>query len=267
MTSETVDYLMSQPDGANYVVLYQMLVLKTINTEGRLARQIGEVIIRYDAEKIQRDCKWFSIDTVRVALTLFTQLGLVYQDIDGVLIMADHNNLVGSETDYAVKNREQRNRPALPAGHTNGHNVSGNESTDIRGKSSEGRDKISETRGSDKEGKKVGTPGDAPVVLTLPLNDGSEYPITQAYIDEMAQLYPAVDILQEFRKMRGWCDANPAKRKTQRGIKAFINRWLSNEQDKGGTFRQQRPAQPPQNQQSGADRIAQLMQGGAFDEP
>lgn len=71
MTSETVDYLMSQEGGANYVVLYQMLCLKTINTGGRLSRTIGEIVIPYDAEKIQRDCKWFSIDTVRIAMTLY----------------------------------------------------------------------------------------------------------------------------------------------------------------------------------------------------
>ena len=29
-------------------------------------------------------------------------------------------------------------------------------------------------------------------------------------------------------------DANPAKRKTKRGINAFIVRWLAKEQDKGG---------------------------------
>ena len=34
MTSDVVDFLMSQKDGANYVVLYQMLCLKTINTDG-----------------------------------------------------------------------------------------------------------------------------------------------------------------------------------------------------------------------------------------
>lgn len=71
MTSDTIDYFMSQPDGANYVVLYQMLCLKTINTDGRLSRQIGEIIIPYDVEKIQRDCKWFSTDTIRVALNLY----------------------------------------------------------------------------------------------------------------------------------------------------------------------------------------------------
>ena len=50
MSSDEIDYLMSQPDGANYVVLYQMLCLKTINTGGCLVSQIGEMLIPYDAE-------------------------------------------------------------------------------------------------------------------------------------------------------------------------------------------------------------------------
>lgn len=108
MTSDAVDFLMGQPDGANYVVLYQMLCLKTINTGGKLERHIGEVIIPYDEAKIQRDCKWFPIDTVRVALNLYKALGLVYQDRDGVLALADYENLVGSETDWAAQKKTQR---------------------------------------------------------------------------------------------------------------------------------------------------------------
>lgn len=115
MTSDTIDYFMSQPDGANYVVLYQMLCLKTINTDGRLSRQIGEIIIPYDVEKIQRDCKWFSVDTIRVALKLYQSVGLIYEDQDGVLVLAEHSNLVGSETDYAAQKKMQRqNQGKLP---------------------------------------------------------------------------------------------------------------------------------------------------------
>lgn len=117
MTSDAVDFLMGQPDGANYVVLYQMLCLKTINTGGKLERHIGEVIIPYDEAKIQRDTKWFSIDTVRVALNLYKALGLVYADKDGALCLTDHENLVGSETDWAAQKRRQasgRDAPQLP---------------------------------------------------------------------------------------------------------------------------------------------------------
>ena len=111
MTSDTIDYFMEQPDGANYVVLYQLLCLKTINTGGRLSRQIGEITIPYDVAKIQRDCKWFSADTIRVALNLYLSVGLIYEDVDGTLVLTDHKNLVGSETDYAAQKKNQRKSP------------------------------------------------------------------------------------------------------------------------------------------------------------
>ena len=139
MTSDTIDYFMEQPDGANYVVLYQLLCLKTINTGGRLSRQIGEITIPYDIAKIQRDCKWFSADTIRVALNLYLSVGLIYEDVDGTLVLTDHKNLVGSETDWAVKKSRQRSVPAdnlsngkaLPCGDNVPTNVHENVTTDI----------------------------------------------------------------------------------------------------------------------------------------
>lgn len=151
MTSDAVDFLMGQKDGANYVVLYQMLCLKTINTGGRLERTIGEVIIPYDEEKIQRDTKWFTIDTVRVALNLYKSLGLIYADKNGVLCLTDHENLVGSETNWAIQKRNQRGElPSAEGGqcppicppdvHQNVH-------TDIRYKEIRDKEiKISDTR-------------------------------------------------------------------------------------------------------------------------
>lgn len=73
-----------------------------------------------------------------------------------------------------------------------------------------------------------------PPVIELILNDKSLYLITQEDIDEWQELYPAVDIMQQLRNMKGWLNSNPAKRKTRKGIKRFINSWLSKEQDKGG---------------------------------
>lgn len=74
-----------------------------------------------------------------------------------------------------------------------------------------------------------------PPVISLILNDKSLHDIFQSDIDGWKELYLAVDILQELRKMKGWLDSNPAKRKTQRGIKRFINGWLAREQDRSGT--------------------------------
>lgn len=132
---------MGQNNGANYVVLYQMLCLMTINTNGRLSRQIGEVIIPYDVDKIQRDTKWFSTDTVRVALGLYAKLGLIYQEQDGTLVLANHSEMVGSETDYATQKKLQRTNKRLIGSSDCGHcpqdvheNVRKNVHTDIRDK-------------------------------------------------------------------------------------------------------------------------------------
>ena len=167
-TSDTVDFFMSQPNGANYVVLYQMLCLRTANTGGRLSRQIGEIIIPYDIAKITRDCKWFSEDTVRVALELYKKFGLVYEDTDGTLVMSDHNSLVGSETDYAyqkqaqrVRDRMEKEQALLSDGnnvdsvHTDVHDdVCKNVHTDIRYKRLDIRDKDIDIKDKEKNIKK-----------------------------------------------------------------------------------------------------------------
>ena len=77
-----------------------------------------------------------------------------------------------------------------------------------------------------------------PPVISFILNDKSQYPIRQAQVDEWSGLYPAVDIMQELRKMDGWLNVNPCKRKTARGILRFVNGWLAREQDKGGSKKQ-----------------------------
>lgn len=129
-----VDFLMGQPNGSDYVVLYQILCLKTINTDGKLLNQIGEVIIRYDIEKIRRTCKYFSADTIRVALNLYKALGLVYEDVDGILTLADHKKMVGSETDAAARMRNSRENRSLPSPETvtPGEQCSNNVTPEIR---------------------------------------------------------------------------------------------------------------------------------------
>ena len=83
----------------------------------------------------------------------------------------------------------------------------------------------------------------APPAAALPLNDGSFYEITAEQVDRWKALYPAVDVMQELRKMTGWCDSHPKRRKTRKGVKAFVTAWLAREQDKGGACRNEAP--PP----------------------
>jgi hypothetical protein len=69
------------------------------------------------------------------------------------------------------------------------------------------------------------------------LNDGTEYLVLPDSLTEWKYLYPAVDVMQELRNMRGWLLANKTKRKTRRGIERFINNWLAKRQDRAKEVR------------------------------
>lgn len=75
-------------------------------------------------------------------------------------------------------------------------------------------------------------------VEAIILNSGEEWRPTVSEYEEYVRLYPRVNVFDEFAKMRGWCLSNPAKRKTSKGVKRFVNGWLAREQDRGGQVKQ-----------------------------
>jgi hypothetical protein len=87
---------------------------------------------------------------------------------------------------------------------------------------------------------------------TLPLNDGTDYQVSKVEIAEWKNLYPAVDVMQECREMKGWLSAHPARRKTRRGILKFVHSWLSREQDKGRSL----PDAPAQRSSGANQRVS-----------
>ncbi len=90
-------------------------------------------------------------------------------------------------------------------------------------------------------------PPDDPVVALIPLNTGEEFPVTETKARELAELYPSVDVPQALRNMRGWCIANPKRRKTKSGVMDFITSWLARDQNRG-------PARVPARSQGGQRR-------------
>lgn len=80
-------------------------------------------------------------------------------------------------------------------------------------------------------------PAEEPAVLLFPCCDGSEFRVTQSYIDSKIELYPGIDVPQQFRCMKSWLDDNPAKRKkSARGNKSFVTGWLTREQNRNPRF-------------------------------
>jgi hypothetical protein len=84
------------------------------------------------------------------------------------------------------------------------------------------------------------------LVGTLPLADGSDFEVRQDLVDELAPLYPAVDVVQALRSMKGWLVADPKRRKTSRGVRRFICGWLDRDQNRGGNMQTAR-ASPPRD--------------------
>jgi len=92
---------------------------------------------------------------------------------------------------------------------------------------------------------------DSPVVIGIPLNDSSEYPITENQIAEFEELYPAVDVRQEFRGMRAWSITNRTKRKTRSGLMKFANTWLSKAQNEAPRAHQRAGPSPSPTSKTG----------------
>lgn len=63
--------------------------------------------------------------------------------------------------------------------------------------------------------------------IAILLKDGSEYIIIESAIEDYKKIYKNIDVYNECEKMRLWCESNPRKRKTRRGVLKFINGWLS----------------------------------------
>ena len=157
-SQETIDFLMSQPNGCQYVVLYQMLCLKTANNDGTLATSIGEMIVPYDVSKIVRDTKYFDFDTVTIALGLFKQLGLIYEGNENILKISNFDNMVGFESQWAEKKRAYRekkrqltekvedNKKDIQEDNVRQEIRFRDKSLEIREKSIDNRDKSSEVR-------------------------------------------------------------------------------------------------------------------------
>ena len=246
----------SMPNGKDYILFYLKVICESANHGGNL--RFSETI-PYSEEMLATITNT-NVDVVRNAIKIFQELNMIEVLDNGTYFMHEVQNMVGYETEWAIKKREYRKKvnaqnvlqsennasKALKGGQyeDNVLNVMTNKGQCPKKEDNVRQEKEKEIEKeieidinnniynaqSDKITHEP-TPTE-PSIITITLNDKSEYPIYQSMIDEWNELYPNVDVLQELRKMKGWSNANPAKRKTKKGIQRFINAWLSREQDK-----------------------------------
>lgn len=253
----------SMPNGKDYILFYLKVICESANHGGNL--RFSETI-PYSEEMLATITNT-NVDVVRNAIKIFQELNMIEVLDNGTYFMHEVQNMVGYETEWAIKKREYRKK-------VNAQNVLQSENNAIKalkggqyednvlnvrtnkGQCPKKEDNVRQEKEKEKEIEKEidinnniyiaqsdkithePTPIEASVI-TITLNDKSEYPIYQSMIDEWNELYPNVDVLQELRKMKGWSNANPAKRKTKKGIQRFINAWLAREQDKPRKIQQQ----------------------------
>lgn len=103
----TIDWLMEQENGCEYVLLYQKLCLMAANNGGTLIRQVGDLQIPYDAKKIAVITN-FRLDIVIAAMDLYKKIGLVCEQDGGVLFLPYVLEIVGSESESAARVRKHR---------------------------------------------------------------------------------------------------------------------------------------------------------------
>ena len=77
----------------------------------------------------------------------------------------------------------------------------------------------------------------SPVYCTIITNTGWEYPITTDLVELWKTTFPAVNIEQQLLSMKSWSVTHPKNRKTKGGMLAFVNNWLSKEQNRAGDTR------------------------------
>lgn len=120
---DTINWIEEQENGKDYCLFYLKLCLKSLKTNGTLIRNVGTMLVPYDAKQLGKITNT-DIDTVRVAMELFKKIGLVEVLENGEIYLTQLENMVGSETSKAQLMRKKRAKDKdLPNSNNDGNNV------------------------------------------------------------------------------------------------------------------------------------------------
>ena len=108
-----LDFLMSLDNGSDYVALYIKLCSITYETRGEFSTRFGSMVVSYDVDRITRECKYFSADTVAKALEIYEQIGLISKDENGTIFFPSYESYIDEESASAGRVRALRKKKAL----------------------------------------------------------------------------------------------------------------------------------------------------------
>ena len=104
---DAIQWLEEQPNGKEYSLFYLKLCLKSLKTNGILIRQVGQILVPYDASKLAELTR-IDVDTVVVAMELLQKIGLVEILENGEIYLSQIQNMIGSKSIGAFKKQQQR---------------------------------------------------------------------------------------------------------------------------------------------------------------
>lgn len=214
--------------GDTYTIIYLKMLLIAMKQDGKIYFEgVEDDFYEELALELDEDS-----ENVKVTVLFLIRQGLMELVDETEYLLTECGNMVGSEAASTQRSRLCRERKALQCNtNTTTSNIEQqNRNVEIEKEKDIDIDKnniCTEVENSVPE-----------VFISLPLVTGSgSFDVTFNYLNSLRQLYPAVDVEQEFRKMYGWLDSNPRNRKTSRGIKRFITSWLGRAQDRAPTVR------------------------------
>ena len=207
--------------GDTYTIIYLKMLLIAMKQDGKIYFEgVEDDFYEELALELDEDS-----ENVKVTVLFLIRQGLMELVDETEYRLTECDKMVGSESASAERVRKHREQKALQC------------NTNVTGVKHIGNVEIEK----DTICPEVIT-SEQNVFISLPLVTGSgSFDVTINYLNSLRQLYPAVDVEQEFRKMYAWLDSNPKNRKTERGIKRFITGWLGRAQDKAPAIRSSAP--------------------------
>ncbi|WP_367366716.1 phage replisome organizer N-terminal domain-containing protein [Leuconostoc pseudomesenteroides] len=104
---DTMKYIEELPNGKEYSLIYLKMCLKSLKLDGYLKRVVGNTVIPYDIPTLSKLVN-SNVDTVRVAMKIFEEIGLVSVLDGGEIYMSQLSEMIGSETEAAKQKRIER---------------------------------------------------------------------------------------------------------------------------------------------------------------
>ena len=209
--------------GDTYTIIYLKMLLVAMKQDGRLYLEGLEATFYFE---LALDL-YEEVENVRVTVMFLLQQDLMQLIDETEYSLSECAKMTGSESASAERMRRLRDKKASQCDIEVTEPLRiGDVEKEIEKEIELDKEKDNKNISLELKDSKQNT------FISLPLVTGSgNYDVTFDYLNSLRELFPALDVEQEFRSMAAWLDSHPRNRKTPRGIKRFITGWLERSQN------------------------------------